>query len=50
MKNLSISISGSGLVSDELAAKIEEVKAGLNEEAPSVYVSLGLTDAPDPQP
>jgi len=50
MKTLSLSISGSGTVSDELAAKVEDVAAGLRSEASSVYVSVAVTDAPPAAP
>ena len=44
MKNLSISISGSGTISDELAADVQAVGDKLKAEAPNVYVTVGVTD------
>ena len=45
MKDLSISISGSGQVSDELAEKVQAVADDLRD-VEGVYVTVGFSDVP----
>lgn len=49
MKHLSISISGSGTVSDDLAEKVQALGEELKPIA-GVYVTVGVSDAPDSEP
>ena len=48
MKHLSISISGSGTVSDDLAEKVQALGEELKPIA-GLYVTIGVSDAP-PEP
>jgi hypothetical protein len=45
MKNLSLSISGSGSVDDELAARVEAVAAELRQ-VEGVSVSIAVSEVP----